>query len=152
VFSNTKHQTKELETVSLIAYYGIYEQRENQWEKKNLWPTRRSKNYQKLLANFMIYPRTHIFRVVCRYDVRNLLDDRDQFKKVAYTMTRKSEDIEQEKLCDEERWADLDSEFEDLYDMSEEERDGYVGMNIINQFIKLIFYNIRFMNCKRIKY
>ncbi|CAG8515462.1 2051_t:CDS:2 [Funneliformis caledonium] len=42
-------------------------------------------------------------------------------------MTRKSEeDIEQEKLCDEERWADLDSEFEDLYDMSEEERDDYV--------------------------
>ncbi|CAI2178913.1 13941_t:CDS:2, partial [Funneliformis geosporum] len=65
-----------------------------------------------------------------RYDVRNLLDDRDQFKKVAYTMTRKSEqDIEQEKLCDEERWADLDSEFEDLYDMSEEERDGYVEEN-----------------------
>jgi len=42
-------------------------------------------------------------------------------------MTRRSEDVEQEKLCDEERWADLDSEFEDLYDMSEEERDSYIG-------------------------
>jgi len=41
-------------------------------------------------------------------------------------MTRKSDDVEQEKLCDEERWADLDSEFEDLYDMSEEERDSYI--------------------------
>ncbi|GES78389.1 splicing factor, suppressor of white-apricot homolog isoform X1 [Rhizophagus clarus] len=61
-----------------------------------------------------------------RYDVRNLLDERDQFKKVAYTMTRKSDDVEQEKLCDEERWADLDSEFEDLYDLSEEERDSYI--------------------------
>ncbi|GBB85131.1 hypothetical protein RclHR1_01170015 [Rhizophagus clarus] len=41
-------------------------------------------------------------------------------------MTRKSDDVEQEKLCDEERWADLDSEFEDLYDLSEEERDSYI--------------------------
>nr|CAG8476048.1 14335_t:CDS:2 [Entrophospora candida]CAG8555764.1 2267_t:CDS:2 [Entrophospora candida] len=60
-----------------------------------------------------------------RYDVRNLLDDRDQFKKVTYTLSRKSEEIQQEKLCEEERWADLDSEAEDLYEMSEEERDIY---------------------------
>ncbi|GES78388.1 splicing factor, suppressor of white-apricot homolog isoform X1 [Rhizophagus clarus] len=40
--------------------------------------------------------------------------------------TIKSDDVEQEKLCDEERWADLDSEFEDLYDLSEEERDSYI--------------------------
>ncbi|GBC48584.2 uncharacterized protein OCT59_029769 [Rhizophagus irregularis] len=61
-----------------------------------------------------------------RYDVRNLLDERDQFKKVAYKMIRRPEDVEQEKLCDEERWVDLDSEFEDLYSMSEEERDSYI--------------------------
>lgn len=45
-------------------------------------------------------------------------------------MIRRPEDVEQEKLCDEERWVDLDSEFEDLYSMSEEERDSYIGMNI----------------------
>ncbi|PKC71416.1 hypothetical protein RhiirA1_413196 [Rhizophagus irregularis] len=41
-------------------------------------------------------------------------------------MIRRPEDVEQEKLCDEERWVDLDSEFEDLYSMSEEERDSYI--------------------------
>ncbi|CAB5338679.1 unnamed protein product [Rhizophagus irregularis] len=40
--------------------------------------------------------------------------------------TIRPEDVEQEKLCDEERWVDLDSEFEDLYSMSEEERDSYI--------------------------
>ncbi|CAG8480650.1 9761_t:CDS:2 [Acaulospora colombiana] len=61
-----------------------------------------------------------------RYDVRNLLDDREQFKKVSYTMSRRNEDIEQEKIIDEERWKDLDSESEDLFEMSEEERDVYI--------------------------
>ncbi|CAG8794390.1 32733_t:CDS:2 [Gigaspora margarita] len=61
-----------------------------------------------------------------RYDVRNLLDDRDRFRKIPYTMTRNTEEIEQEKLCDIERWIDLDSEAEDIFDMSEEERDDYI--------------------------
>ncbi|CAG8735931.1 7812_t:CDS:2, partial [Acaulospora morrowiae] len=61
-----------------------------------------------------------------RYDVRNLLDDREQFKKASYTMSRRNEDIEQEKIIDEERWRDLDSESEDLFEMSEEERDEYI--------------------------
>ncbi|CAG8493205.1 3399_t:CDS:2 [Cetraspora pellucida] len=61
-----------------------------------------------------------------RYDVRNLLDDRDRFKKTPYTMTRTIEEIEQEKLCDIERWCDLDSEAEDIFDMSEEEREDYI--------------------------
>ncbi|KAF0528307.1 splicing factor, suppressor of white-apricot-like isoform x1 [Gigaspora margarita] len=41
-------------------------------------------------------------------------------------MTRNTEEIEQEKLCDIERWIDLDSEAEDIFDMSEEERDDYI--------------------------
>lgn len=42
-------------------------------------------------------------------------------------MSRKSEEIEQEKIINEERWKDLDSEAEDLFEMSEEERYEYIG-------------------------
>ncbi|GET66845.1 splicing factor, suppressor of white-apricot homolog isoform X1 [Rhizophagus irregularis DAOM 181602=DAOM 197198] len=49
----------------------------------------------------------------------------DRVKAYFYDTIR-PEDVEQEKLCDEERWVDLDSEFEDLYSMSEEERDSYI--------------------------
>ncbi|CAG8465679.1 12005_t:CDS:2 [Ambispora gerdemannii] len=61
-----------------------------------------------------------------RYDARNLLDDREQFRKVIYSLSQTEEEIEEEKLCDEERWADLDSEAEEMYDFSEEERDVYI--------------------------
>ncbi|RHZ47077.1 hypothetical protein Glove_593g8 [Diversispora epigaea] len=61
-----------------------------------------------------------------RYDVRNLLDEREQFRKVSYTMARKNEEIELEKIIDEERWKDLDSEAEDLFEMSEEERYEFI--------------------------
>ncbi|CAG8434407.1 1371_t:CDS:2 [Diversispora eburnea] len=61
-----------------------------------------------------------------RYDVRNLLDEREQFRKVSYTMSKKNEEIEQEKIIDEERWKDLDSEAEDLFEMSEEERYEFI--------------------------
>ncbi|CAG8708826.1 4702_t:CDS:2, partial [Ambispora leptoticha] len=60
------------------------------------------------------------------YDARNLLDDREQFRKVIYSLSQTEEEIEEEKLCDDERWADLDSEAEDMYDFSEEERDVYI--------------------------
>ncbi|CAG8633087.1 3564_t:CDS:10 [Paraglomus brasilianum] len=61
-----------------------------------------------------------------RYDVRNLLDDRGQFRKGVYTLTKTVEEIEEDRLCEEERWADLDSDAEDLYYLEEEEREPYI--------------------------
>jgi hypothetical protein len=56
------------------------------------------------------------------------LDDREKFRRVAYTYARNPDEEVEEKLCDEERWKDLDSEADELYDMSEGERETYLGI------------------------
>jgi hypothetical protein len=61
-----------------------------------------------------------------RYDVRNLLDDLSDVKFTNKSLSTDSED--EEELLDVERYADLDSDEEELFFMSDEdERDQYVG-------------------------
>ncbi|KAJ3077851.1 hypothetical protein HK102_004920, partial [Quaeritorhiza haematococci] len=66
-----------------------------------------------------------------RYDVRNLLDDRRLFQKMkgkpaASASPSTDAEIEEEKVLDEERYRDLDSEEEMLNGMSEDERENYL--------------------------
>ncbi|KAH8555465.1 alternative splicing regulator-domain-containing protein [Umbelopsis sp. PMI_123] len=63
--------------------------------------------------------------LVDRYDVRNLLDDLSDVKFTNKSLSTDSED--EEELLDVERYADLDSDEEELFFMSDEdERDQYV--------------------------
>ncbi|KAG9299728.1 hypothetical protein G9A89_013088 [Geosiphon pyriformis] len=45
---------------------------------------------------------------------------------VVYSFSPTEEEIEEEKLCNEERWMDLDSDAEEMHDLSEEERGIYI--------------------------
>ncbi|KAG0173126.1 hypothetical protein DFQ30_008798 [Apophysomyces sp. BC1015] len=57
--------------------------------------------------------------MIDRYDVRHLLEELPSSQSA-------SENIPSDTLCDEERYADLDSEEETLFDMSDDERDSYL--------------------------
>ncbi|KAI9274778.1 alternative splicing regulator-domain-containing protein, partial [Phascolomyces articulosus] len=64
-----------------------------------------------------------------RYDVRHMLEDLS--KELSYnhhmaTTTHSDREKEQDELCNNERYADLDSEEELLFDMSEDEREAHV--------------------------
>jgi hypothetical protein len=60
--------------------------------------------------------------------VRNLLDDLNELKSKNRASSTDSEDEDEDELLDAERYADLDSDEEELFQMSDEdERDQYVG-------------------------
>jgi Alternative splicing regulator len=64
------------------------------------------------------------FHITKRFDVRNFLDDLNSLKAKNGAPSTDSED----ELLDAERYADLDSDEEELFQMSDEdERDQYVG-------------------------
>ncbi|KAJ3045277.1 hypothetical protein HDV00_011149 [Rhizophlyctis rosea] len=58
-----------------------------------------------------------------RYDVRNLLDNESQFYQRGPELSSDGHDSE----CEKERYLDIDSEEEKLFDMSEDERNAYVA-------------------------
>ena len=60
-----------------------------------------------------------------RYDVRHMLEDLE--KELSQYDSKQQHNNKDEDLCKQERYEDLDSEEEVLFDMSEDERDEYVG-------------------------
>lgn len=66
----------------------------------------------------------YLFFFLIRYDVRNLIEDKITLEKLENITN--SPNIE-ESLYDEERYQDLDSEEEKLNEMSEDEREIYLG-------------------------
>ncbi|KAI9140759.1 hypothetical protein BKA69DRAFT_495926 [Paraphysoderma sedebokerense] len=102
-----------------------------------LSPTPRINNLSATLFKIFLIPRfilcvtlswsTSVVR--CRYDVRNLLHTRselDSFSRPSTTPSVPTDLLEEERQCDEERYKDVDSDEEMIFDMSDDEREEYI--------------------------
>ena len=71
----------------------------------------------------------YLFFFLIRYDVRNLIEDKITLDELENSCNIYNN--EEESLYDEERYMDLDSEEEKLNEMSEDEREIYLGIILL---------------------